>query len=150
MKSQVLKVESNSEQSERSDGSLSLAILSTVKKYPNSAYDLAICLYTMDAYKESLSILNTLDSKASHFLKLEAYYEDGQYIDALSHTDVLLEKYAIDSEAILTVIYTRAKCLWALGKKCKARSLMSEIISQNPDFRDAQSLLFRWNKKAES
>lgn len=150
MKSQALKVKPKLNQSDSSDESLTSVIVNSSKEYPAMAYDLAICLYTMEAYHKALDILDKLDSKASNFLKLEIYYESGQYIHAMDHSNVLLEKYAINSEAVLTVIYTRAKCLWKLGKKHKAKSLMSELISQNTDFRDAQSILFKWNKKVES
>ena len=147
MKSQALKLKSNSE---KTDGSMTLAIVNCAKKNPKSAYDLTICLYTMEVYDKALDVLSTVDSKASDFLKLEIYYESGQYMNTMTHTNQLLEKYAIDAEAILTVIYTRAKCLWKLGKKHKAKSFMSKLVCQKADFRDAQSILFKWNKKVES
>ena len=146
MSSVSLKTDLGNESLEEIRKSMILSIVKSAEQHPKTAYDLAICLYTMDAYQGALSILCKVNSKACDFLKLDIYYESRQYEKALSCTDILFEKYASDFEAVLDVMYTRAKCLWEFNKKEEARELLSKITSHDADFRDVQSLLFEWNK----
>ena len=145
MSSEPLKTKDN-ESPEEIRRSMILAITKSAKEHPNAAYDLAICLYTMNEYKDALSILCKTNNKACDSLKLDIYYESGQYEKTLSYTNTLLEKYACDFEKALTVMYTKAKCLWELDRKEEAKNILSEIISHDANFRDAQLLLFEWNK----
>ena len=146
MSFEPLKTDLGNESLEEIRKSMILAITRSAEQHPKAVYDLAVCLYTMDAYHEALSILCKVDNKASDFLKLDIYYNSGQYEKALSCTNILFEKYASDFEVVLGVRYTRAKCLWELNKKEEAKELLSEIVSHGADFRDVQSLLFEWNK----
>ena len=135
------------------------SFLIQAKQQPHYAYDLAVSLFMMGVYKETLQSLDqydkyfisskssNLNNRSSDSLKLELYSVHKYYLELLKHVDKMLKKYINeDPDIILSLIYFKAKALWGLNKNYEAIELMSEIVKQKPHFRCADLILSKWKE----
>ena len=137
------------------------SFLVQAKMQPYHAYDLAVSLFMMGVYKETLQSLNQYDkyftslkpskknatNRASDSLKLELYSAHKCYLELLEHVDKMLKQYINeDPDIILSLIYFKAKAFWGLNKNNEAIELMSEIVRQKPEFRCADLILSKWKE----
>ena len=118
------------------------------KAQPHYAYDLAVSLFVMGAYKEALRILDQhfkSFNRPVDFLKLEIYCDHHHYLKLLQQIDQMSKHYFDeDPDTILSLLYFRAKALWGLNKNSEAIDLMSEIVRQQSHFRCADLILSKW------
>ena len=134
------------------------AFFTQAKAQPYYAYDLAVSLFMMGAYKETLQSLDQhdkyfatskkgLNNRSSDFLKLEVYDAHKCYLELLAHIDKMFLKYVDeDPDIILSLLYFKAKAFWGLNKNEDAIKLMSEIVKKQSDFRCADLMLSKWKK----
>ena len=136
------------------------SFLVQAKMHPHYAYDLAVSLFMMGVYQEtlqsleqydkyfiSLSSKENLNNRSSDSLKLELYSAHKYYLELLKHVDKMLKQYMNeDPDIILSLIYFKAKALWGLNKNYEAIELMSEIVKQKPHFRCADLILSKWKE----
>ena len=101
------------------------SFLVQAKMQPHYAYDLAVSLFMMGVYKETLQSLehydkyfissksSSLNNRSSDSLKLELYSAHKYYLELLEHVDEMLKQYMNeDPDIILSLIYFKAKALW--------------------------------------
>ncbi len=137
------------------------SFLVQARTQPYYAYDLAVSLFMMGVYEETLQSLEQYDkyfisskssrknsnNKYSDSLKLELYSAHKYYLELLEHVDKMLKQYMNeDPDIILSLIYFKAKALWGLNKNHEAIELMSEIVKQKPHFRCADLILSKWKE----
>lgn len=118
-------------------------------KNNNLANDFSIMLRNFGDHNKSIDFINKSDNQTSKdWQLLDLLLIGRQFIDLLSHCELLKSKYANQPNALFAVSYAEAISYWELGEKGKAIQLMSQIASMKPDFKSANEILIEWKEES--
>ena len=121
------------------------SIKGILKKDNKSSYDMALFFSFIGYPYLSIQILKDhLDSMASQWLYLDLLLQSELYLDCLNFVDVMEEQYSEDPETVFALTYVRAKAYYGLGKKEKAKSILSDLLAVRPNYRLTYLLLKQW------
>ena len=122
-------------------------IMKTLKEEPEKSYDMALLFSFMGYPNMATQILkDNLNTVASEWLYLDLLLQSEFYLDCLSFLDIMEVKYCDDPEAVFALTYTRARTYYGLGKKKKAKDILSDLLKVRPNYRLTQYLLKQWEK----
>ena len=124
------------------------SIKEILKKDSKSSYDMALFFSFIGYPYLAIQILKDhLDSIASQWLYLDLLLQSELYLDCLNFVDVMEEKYSEDPETVFALTYVRAKAYYGLGKKEKAKSILSDLLAVRPNYRLTYLLLKQWEAR---
>lgn len=118
-----------------------------LKKHPEKSYDMAL-LFSFVGYPYlAIQILKDhMKDSSSEWLYLDLLLQSNLYLDCLSFLDIMEVKYSNDPETVFALIYLRAKAYYGLGKKKKAKDILSDLLKVRPNYRLTHYLLNQWEK----
>lgn len=120
-------------------------VIKNAKKTPANAYNLAILLIQMEVFDEALVCLDFApNSKEKDWLKLDLLIKSGNYIDAITESFEIENKYSEKPETIFATLEYRAQALFGLGEKEKAIQILEKILESSPKNQTARVLLLTW------
>lgn len=126
---------------------ISQSIKTILKKTPEKSYDMAL-LFSFIGYPYlAIQILKDhMNDVSSEWLHLDLLLQSKLYLDCLSFLDIMEIKYSNDPETVFALTYIRAKAYYGLGKKKKAKDILSDMLKVRPNYRLTHSLLKQWEK----
>ena len=138
---------SPSEKEKKQAEKISKSIRTILKEEPEKSYDMAL-LFSFVGYPYlAIQILKDhLNNVSSEWLYLELLLQSKLYLDCLSFLDIMEIKYSDDPETVFALIYIRAKAYYGLGKKKKAKDILSDMLKVRPNYRLTHYLLKQWEK----
>ena len=139
----VLHSETEKKQAEN----IAKSVQTILKKNPETSYDMAL-LFSFIGYPElAIQILRDhLNDVSSQWLYLDLLLQSKLYLDCLSFLDMMEIKYNEDPETVFALTYIRAKAYYGLGKKEKAKDILSNLLEVRPNYRLTHYLLKQWEK----
>ena len=140
----VLPAEEEKKQVEK----IASAIKKVLKSAPKNSCDMAL-LFSFIGYPHlAIQILKDhLDDASSKWLYLDLLLQSKLYVDCLSFADIMESQYSKDPETIFALTYIRAKAYHGLGKKQKAKNILSDLQKVRPNYRLTYHLLGEWEKE---
>ena len=121
------------------------SIKEILKEDSKSSYDMALFFSFIGYPYLAIQILkNHLDSTSSQWLYLDLLLQSQLYLDCLNFIDIMEEKYSEDPETVFALTYIRAKAYYGLGKKEKAKNILSDLSAVRPSYRLTYLLLKQW------
>ena len=140
-----------SEKEKKQAEQITQSIKTILKKKPGAADDMALLLFFIGYPSLAVQILkNNLPSISSEWLYLDLLLQSELYLDCLSFVDIMEIKYSEDPETIFALTYIRAKAYHGLGKKKKAKEILSDLLEVRPNYRLTHYLLKQWEKGASN
>ena len=123
------------------------SVKTILKKTPEKSYDMALFFSFVGYPYLAIQILKDhMDNVSSEWLYLDLLLQSNLYLDCLSFLDIMEVKYSDDPETIFALIYLRAKAYHGLGKKKKAKDILSDLLKVRPNYRLTHYLLNQWEK----
>lgn len=126
--------------------------LETALTKPDSSVDLALFLHFMGFNQEAVTALaahaNEPEARRD-WLRLELLLLARQFVKALEEATRLEDRHRSEPDAVFACAYARARALWGLGERSRARDAMKAIVAVRPHYRAAQSLLLDWSEDAD-
>ena len=119
----------------------------TLKKKPEKNYDMAL-LFSFIGYPYiAIQILKDhLNNMSARWLYLDLLLQSKFYLDCLSFLDIMEVQYSEDPDTVFALTYIRAKAYYGLGKKDRAKSILSDLSQVRPNYRLTHHLLKQWEK----
>ncbi|MDE0118444.1 MAG: hypothetical protein OXM55_00350 [Bdellovibrionales bacterium] len=119
----------------------------TLKKNPEKNYDMAL-LFSFIGYPYiAIQILKDhLNNMSARWLYLDLLLQSEFYLDCLSFLDIMEVQYNEDPDTVFALTYIRAKAYYGLGKKDRAKSILSDLLQVRPNYRLTHHLLKQWEK----
>lgn len=119
--------------------------IENAKKNPSAAYDLAILLAQMEVYDAALTCLSYAPSSfEKDWLKLDLLLKCENYIDTITESFEIENKYPQNPNTIFSVLEYRAQALYGLGEKDKAIQILEKLLEISPKNQTARILLHSW------
>ena len=136
-----------SEKEKKQIEKIAKSVKTILKKTPEKSYDMAV-LFSFVGYPYlAIQILKDhMDNVSSEWLYLDLLLQSKLYLDCLSFLDIMEVKYSDDPETTFALIYLRAKAYYGLGKKKKAKDILSDLLKVRPNYRLTHYLLNQWKK----
>ena len=124
---------------------ISKAIKKIIKENPEKSYNMAL-LFSFVGYPGlALQIIKDhLNSVSAEWLYLDLLLQSALYVDCLSFLDTMELKHGKDPETVFALTYIRAKAYYGLGKKQKAKNILSHLLAVRPHYRLTHHLLKQW------
>lgn len=136
---------STSKEEKKQAEKIAWSIKEILNKNSKSSYDMALFFSFIGYPYLAIQILKDhLDSMASQWLYLDLLLQSELYLDCLNFVDVMEEQYSEDPETVFALMYVRAKAYYGLGKKEKAKSILSDLLAVRPNYRLTHLLLKQW------
>ena len=128
---------------------LARSIKAILQKKPEKSHDMALLFYFIGHPHSAIEILKDhINSVASKWLYLDLLLQSGLYVDCLNFVDIMEEEYHKDPETVFALTYARAKAYYGLGKKIKAKGILSDLLKVRPNYRLTHHILKEWEKGA--
>ncbi len=140
-----------SEKEKQQAEKISKSIKKMLKDTPEKSYDMAL-LFSFASYPHlALQILKShLNTVSAQWLYLDLLLQSALYLDCLSFLDTMEVRYNHDPETVFALTYIRAKAYYGLGKKKKAKDILSHLLKVRPNYRLTHHLLKQWETGAEN
>lgn len=120
-------------------------VIESAKKNPTTAYDLAILLTQMEVYDAALTCLSYAPpSFEKDWLKLELLIRCENFIDAITESFEIENKYPQNPDTIFSTLELRAQALYGLGEREKAIQILEKLLEISPKNQTAKVLLHSW------
>ncbi len=124
------------------------ALLELTRGNPSCGYDFAILMLFLECPRQGLEILElTTEEFFRDWLRFELLCRASQYVDLMSESYILAQRYATDPETHFAVSYGRALALWGLGQRESAITALEGIVRIRPSYRSAHALLCNWKRE---
>jgi len=99
----------------------------------------------MEVYDDALACLSYAPpSQEKDWLKLDLLIKSENYIDAISDSFEIENKYPEKPETIFATLEFRAQALYGLGEKEKAIQILEKVLEISPKNHTAKVLLHSW------
>ena len=136
-----------SEKEKKQAETIARSVEVTLKENPESSYDMAL-LFSFIGYPYiAIQILKDhLSTMSAQWLYLDLLLQSELYLDCLSFLDIMEVRYSKDPDTVFALIYVRAKAYYGLGKKDKAKNILSDLLKVRPNYRLTHHLLKQWEK----
>lgn len=130
---------------------ISKSVKKILKDTPEKSYNMAL-LFSFASYPHlALQILKDhLNTVPAQWLYLDLLLQSALYLDCLSFLDTMEVRYSNDPETVFALTYIRAKAYYGLGKKKKAKDILSHLLEVRPNYRLTHHLLKQWETGAEN
>ncbi len=126
------------------------AAMKLVKKKPSMAYDLALLFSFIGYPRKAVNILEkNLHSTVTQWLYADLLLQSKLYVSVLSFTDYMEAQHKKDPHVVFALAYLRARAYWYLGKRQKAKNILTELQKIKPNYRLIHVLLEQWKKEDE-
>ena len=127
--------------------SIMKSVQELILKHPKSGYNMALIFFFMDYPKFAVQILKDhLNSNSAKWLYADLLLQSRLYLNCLSFLDMIEKEDSAQPETVFALTYMRAKAYHGLGKKKKAKSILTELLKVRPNYRLAHYLLEQWRK----
>lgn len=106
--------------------------------------DLISCFIMLEFYDTSLWLIEMVLEKSSklereaRFLKCDIYLMSGKYHYCLDETLAVWDKFDLDFDEEIEILYKRAECYRLMGKRAKAIDLYREVVFRDGSYRLAK------------
>ncbi len=109
------------------------------------AYDFALAHYFWESFDSSLRLLNFgPSSERTQWLRIEVLLKLRRFLEVLKEINVLQVQYGKVPEIIISLNYFKAISYFGLGQNLLAIEILESLVTQNPNYRNAQALLADW------
>lgn len=106
--------------------------------------DLISCFIMLEFYEASLWLIENIIEKnkelerEARFLRCDIYLLSSKYHYCLDETLAVWEKFDLDFDEELEILYKRAECYRLMGKRTKAIDLYREVLYRDANYRLAK------------
>lgn len=132
----------------REDWSESLPALCLA--HPDWQYDIAIALFAMGLYSDSIALLKSLPQESAQLFLVKAFMQSRRYHEALEHIEILLKDAAIGDRHQLHLYYQQAICFYNVGETQTAIEALQSLLKAKADHPGAGSLLAKWQAESKA
>jgi len=113
---------------------------------PEMAFDFAVAAFMLEAYPESLQILNFCEPTESYlWFRLEVLLKCRRFVELLAEITQVEVLLSHEPETFFATAYLRAQALWGLGNKHMAIEVMEGVLASRPHYRAGGALLSIWS-----
>ncbi len=138
-----------SEKEKKQVAKLACSIKTILRKNPEKSHDMALLFSFIGYPHPAIEILKDhINNTASQWLYLDLLLQSGLYVDCLNFVDIMEEQHYKDPETVFALTYARAKAYYGLGKKTKAKDILSDLLKVRPNYRLTHHILKQWEKGA--
>ncbi len=109
------------------------------------SYDAAIAMSMLERYDEALALLELApESDGANWLQLDLLLKARRYLELLQYLPRIELLYANNADTFFATAYLRAQAMWGIGQKHTAIEILESLLSSNPQYRAAPSILNVW------
>lgn len=109
------------------------------------SYDSAIAMAMLERHDEALVLLEMApESDGANWLQLDLLLKARHYLELLQYLPRIELLYAHEADTFFATAYLRAQAMWGIGQKHTAIEILESLLSSNPQYRSAHSILNVW------